>query len=356
MAAPERGEAAGNRAAAYDPPDLERRTVNMEHGAGFDLAPPATQAVLVGRVEKLTADIVAIELCPEHGRELLAFTAGSHVDLHLPNGLRRSYSLVNDPAERHRYRLAVKREPGGRGGSAHIHDLLDVGHRLEVSRPRNNFLLEERASCSVLFAGGIGVTPLLSMALRLCRLGRPFHFHYGARSRQDAAFVDDLRKLPLPEGSTVRLHFEDAGGGPIDFRAIADAAPDGSHFYCCGPGPMIAAFETQLAHVQPSRLHREHFTGETVSAPQGGFEVVLAKSGRSIVVPEGVTILDALLDEGVEVDFSCMEGFCGSCRVAVLEGSLNHHDTVLSPGERSSGKVMMICCSTAAGERLVLDI
>lgn len=327
----------------------------MEHGSGFDLK-ASTQRTRVASVEKLATDIVGLELHPLDGPELPAFSAGSHLDLHLPNGLRRSYSLVNDAAERHRYRLAVKREADGRGGSAYIHDTLKAGDVINVGCPRNHFLLEEHAACSVLLAGGIGVTPLISMALRLCRLGRPFHFHYGARSRADAAFVEQLEHLPLPDGSTLTFHFESEAGGVIDFRSVADEAPDGSHFYCCGPRPMISAFETQLAHIDPSRIHREHFSGEPVSADQGGFEVALARSGRTILVPEGTTILDALLDAGVEVDFSCMEGFCGSCRVDVLEGRPVHNDTVLSPAERKSGKVMMICCSTVAGERLVLDI
>lgn len=321
-----------------------------------------TEALLhlrVSSVTRLTADTVALELRLEDDAELPMFSAGSHVDIFLPNGLRRSYSLTNDPGERHRYCLAVKLEANSRGGSVFIHDRVSVGTRLEVGPPRNNFELHESAPFTVLFAGGIGVTPLISMAHYLCRLGKPFHFHYCVRSRTAAALLTELQQLRFPRGSELILHFDDENGGPINFLAAHDKAPEGTHFYCCGPAAMIAAFEARLSGLAPSRLHVEHFSNTSANVEpgsMGGFEVVLAKTGRTIAVPPGTSILDALLDEGIEVDFSCMEGFCGSCRVAVVEGTPVHHDTVLNQSERASGKAIMLCCSGSADSRLVLDM
>jgi len=328
--------------------------MKMESHTSFERHGPVRLKARISVKAMLSPDIVGLELAPVEGA-LPAFTAGAHIDLHLPNGMSRSYSLVNPQGETHRYEIAVKRENGGRGGSAYVHDRFRIGDLIEISPPRNNFLLEERAPHSVLFAGGIGLTPILCMAQRLAALGQSFDLHYGARSRADAIFLDRLEKLSA--AGKVRLWFDDETGGErIDMRGLTAQAPEHAHFYCCGPAPMIAGFEEALRDVPPARVHREHFSGSVELGCQGGFEVVLARSDRVLQVPEGQTILDTLLDAGFDVEFSCMEGFCGSCKVGVIEGEVDHRDIALSPAERASGKVMMICCSKAARERLVLDL
>lgn len=305
----------------------------------------------------LAPDTIGVELRPVDVGPLPAFTAGSHIELHLPNGLSRSYSLVNGQDETDRYELAVKREAAGKGGAAYIHERLRPGDMVEISSPRNNFMLEESAPHSILFAGGIGITPVMSMVDRLTRLGRPFELYYAARSRSYAAFADRLKVFAEVPGASVHIRFGDeVGGQRIDIRGIADAAPEHTHFYCCGPQSMIAAFEAALSHIANTRVHREHFSGTADLGRQGGFDVILARSGRTIRIPEGQTILETLLGEGIDVEFSCMEGFCGSCKVNVVEGVPEHKDTVLSATERASNKVMLLCCSTAAGEKLVLDL
>ena len=331
--------------------------LRTESASRLDEALPATLAVRVAALTVLAPDILGVELRAAGHGALPPFTAGAHIDVHLPNGVSRSYSLVNSPRETHRYEIAVKRETGGRGGSAFVHDILRLDDVLAIGSPRNNFVLDEEAPYSVLFAGGIGVTPMLAMADRLVALGRPFELHYGVRSRADAAFLDRLAPYAERPGTVVRVWPDDElVGRRIDMRAVAGRTPEHTHFYCCGPAPMIAAFEASLAHLPPTRLHREHFSGAAELGEQGGFDVVLARSGRVLRVPEGETVLDTLLDAGVRVDFSCMEGFCGSCRTRVIEGTPVHKDTVLSAAERASGTVMLVCCSTVEGRRLVLDL
>lgn len=315
---------------------------------------------ITGRVyqtTRLAPGIVGLELRPTDGGTFPPFTAGAHIDLTLPNGLTRPYSLVNAQDETHRYEIAVKREELGRGGSTFVHDSVQPGDVLKLSLPRNNFRLDEGASFSVLVCGGIGVTPIASMTQRLAALGRSWHVHYAAHSRSDAIFLHRLAELAKRASGTLDLWFDDEhGGAPLDIRARLAAAPPDAHFYCCGPGPMIAAFDAALAAVPPAHVHREHFSATTQVERQGAFCVVLAKSGRTLTVSEDETILDVLLDNGVHVDFSCMEGFCGSCRVRVLEGTPVHRDTTLSPAERAASDVMAVCCSRTNGSRLVLDL
>jgi ferredoxin-NADP reductase len=335
----------------------EQHAVKAEHHASFQAQLPRRLQTQVRAMTLLAADTIGVELRPVAVGPLPAFTAGSHIELHLANGLSRSYSLVNGQDETDRYELAVKREVAGKGGSAYIHERLRLGDVVEISSPRNNFMLEEAAPHSILFAGGIGITPIMSMADRLTKLGRPFELYYGVRSRDYAVFADRLKVFAEVPGTSVHFQFDDEMGGQrIDIRGIVDAAPDRTHFYCCGPSPMIAAFEAALSHIPDARVHREHFSGTAALGRQGGFDVVLTRSGRTIRIPDGQTILETLLGEGIDVEFSCMEGFCGSCKVNVVEGVPDHKDTVLSATERASNKVMLLCCSTAVGEKLVLDL
>jgi len=294
--------------------------------------------------------IISYELRPLEPSELPAFTAGAHIDLTLPNGLIRSYSLVNSQSERHRYVIAVQKDRASRGGSRWVHENFRPGDIVTVNGPRNNFALHESAETSLFIAGGIGITPIMSMIERLSALKRHWELIYCARKRVEAAFVDVLK-------GNVRFNFdEEPGGRMLDVGATVRAAPPNAHLYCCGPLPMLSAFEAATAELPRERVHVEYFTAKEPPAVEGGFKVVLAKSGREFVVAPGKTILDTLLDAGLDIPYSCMEGVCGTCETKVLEGTPDHRDLILTEEEHAAGKVMMICCSGSKSERLVLDL
>jgi ferredoxin-NADP reductase len=299
----------------------------------------------------------SFELRPIGTRELPAFTAGAHIDVHLAPGLVRSYSLCNSMCERHRYVIAVNLDRKSRGGSRMIHDTWRVGTMLSISPPRNNFPLYEQATHSVLIAGGIGITPLLSMVRRLQELRRGWTLHYCARRHQSAAFLDDLRALrAASEGGALHLHFDDQTGGQLlRIDRITAEASQGAHFYCCGPLPMLTAFEEATRTIAPECVHVEYFSAKEPPSTSGNFSVELKRSGLTVEVSTGKTILDALLEAGIDVPYSCMEGVCASCETRVLEGIPDHRDLVLSRAERDSNSVMMICCSGSKSRRLVLD-
>ena len=296
-------------------------------------------------------DIHLLTLEAPSGEVLPQAEPGAHIGLLLPNGLERQYSLVHSGPSPQRYVVAVKRDPASRGGSIYVHDQLRVGQIVEVVAPRNNFPLLEDAADTVLIAGGIGITPVWCMAQKLESLGRPWTLHYAVRSRADAAFLSDLADHP-----NVRLHFDDQAGGPLPLHAIVDAAGHDAHLYCCGPSPMIAAFEAASASRPRSNVHVEYFSAKGEAATEGGYVVVLSRSGQEVPVGEGQTILQAVRDVGVDVPFSCEEGVCGACETRVISGVPDHRDAVLSDSERAAGKTMMICCSGSKGERLVLDL
>ena len=302
-------------------------------------------------------DVVSLELLPLAGQALPPFEAGSHVDLHLPNGLVRSYSLLNDPAEKGRYCLGILLDRASRGGSRAVHEVLRVGSQLQISAPRNNFALDEQARHSVLIAGGIGITPMLSMAHRLMTLDASFELHYLARSRESAAFLDVLKAF----GDRVSLRFDDEQGGPPDLAALLGKhAPDAAtHFYACGPAVMLDAFEQQCQRLGHGNIHVERFAAVAVAAAADArkeFVVELKKSGKRISVASGQELLQVLIDAGAPVEFSCREGVCGSCETRVLAGEPDHRDSVLSPKERAANNAMMVCVSGCKSDLLVLDL
>src|SRR5262249_14471146 len=301
--------------------------------------------IRVHAVTRETDTIRSLELRRPAGEDLPAFTAGAHVDLHLSNRLTRSYSLINSQDERYRYMISVSKDPTSRGGSVFIHDVLQVGDRLQMEPPRNNFPLVEDVPHSIFIAGGIGITPFLSMIARANQLGRSWELHYGARSRASAAFLDRLMELA---GTKNRLccHFDDESGGKfIDLVALVAASGPAAHLYCCGPAAMLAAFEDACRALAPERVHVEYFTARAAPSVSGGFTVLLKRQNRSVTVPPGSTILDAVLAAGLNVPFSCREGVCGTCETRVLDGIPDHRDAVLSPAERLANRTMMICCS-----------
>jgi tetrachlorobenzoquinone reductase len=307
----------------------------------------------VESVAPLAEGIVSYDLRPSVGSELPAFSAGAHIDLYLPQGLVRSYSLVNSQEERHRYVIAVNRDAASRGGSAWVHGTVGPGSRLEIGAPRNNFPLAEDAAHSLFIAGGIGITPLWCMIQRLQSLGRSWQLVYCARTRLHAAFRSELERL----GSVVRFNFDgEPGGALLDLtKLVAAAAPD-THLYCCGPVPMLEAFERATAAREPARVHMEYFSAKAPPAMDGGYTVVLARSGLSFEVVRGKTIIDTLIEKGFDAPYSCLEGVCGTCETRVIEGTPDHRDLVLSKGERAANRTMMICCSGSKTAKLVLDL
>jgi ferredoxin-NADP reductase len=302
-------------------------------------------------------DVVSIELLPAPGTTFPAFDAGAHIDLHLPNGMVRNYSLWNSPEERNRYVIGVLKDKASRGGSKAVHQELRVGMTLPIAAPRNNFPLHEDAGHSVLIAGGIGITPILSMAQRLKRLGRSYELLYFARSRNSAAFVDVIEALDVP----VTWHFDDERGGPPNLKALLEERPAGAdtHYYACGPSVLLDAFEKQCEALGYANAHIERFAAVPVVASpeaQATYCAELRRSGRTIVIKPEKSLLQTLLDAGIEVEHSCLEGVCGTCETRVLEGTPDHRDSVLSAKEHASNKVMMVCVSGCKSERLVLDL
>ena len=302
--------------------------------------------------------IYSFELRPMPPRfELPEFTAGSHIDLHLPNGLIRSYSLLNTQGERHRYLIGVNKDAKSRGGSRYMHETVHAGDVITISHPRNNFLLDEKAPHSVFVAGGIGITPLWSMIQRVEQLGGSWELYYATRTRKNAAFLEQLHALGDDKQSRLHLNFDqEPGATMLDVAKIVAACPADAHLYCCGPVPMIEAFELATAACKPETVHVEYFAAKETADTSGGFTVELAKSKKTITIPPGKTILDALLDMGMDVPYSCQEGICGTCEVKVLEGIPDHRDLVLSAAEKTANKSMMICCSGAKSGKLVIDL
>lgn len=302
-------------------------------------------------------DIIGIELRPVDGPAFPPFEAGSHIDLHLPGGMVRSYSLLNAPDERHRYVVGVLKDKASRGGSRCVHEQLRVGMKLTISEPRNNFRLHEEADHTVLVAGGIGVTPILCMGRRLKQLGRSFELLYCARSRPGAAFIAEIEAL----GAPVHWHFDNEAGGPPDLKTLlAERAPRGdTHYYACGPTVMLDSFEKLCAELGYAKAHIERFAAvEVAAAPDAkkAYQVELKRSGKLISVTPELSLLAALRAAGVDPNTSCEEGVCGSCETRVLEGVPDHRDCVLGAAEHASNKLMMVCVSGCKSERLVLDL
>ncbi len=299
--------------------------------------------------------IVSFDLRSVGGETLPPFSAGSHIDVLLMDTLERSYSLVNPAHETHRYMIVVARAPQSSGGSEYICEALKVGDSIRIAEPCNNFPLDEAVHCSVLIAGGIGITPIWSVIQRLEELKRPWKLFYATRTRERMAFLSEFLELQAKYPERVTLTFDqEPGQSMLDIPAIVGGEERGTHFYCCGPAAMLTAFEAATEKLDPATVHIERFSSG-MSRADGGFEVELAKSGRSFFVPPEKTILEVLLSDGLQVNRSCTQGVCGTCETTVLDGIPDHRDSVLSKRERASNKTMMICCSGAKSDKLVLD-
>jgi vanillate O-demethylase ferredoxin subunit len=310
------------------------------------------------RAMRLEAEgILGLELVAAEGTDLPAFEAGAHIDLHLPNGLIRQYSLCNDPRERHRYRIAVLRDAASRGGSQAVHELLRIDQRLSISAPRNLFALDEQAPRSLLLAGGIGITPLLSMAWRLHALGADFALHQCVRSAKLAAFAERLASVPF--AARTHLHCDDGEAAQkLDLPALLAAEPAGSQLYVCGPnGFMEYVLDTARAQGwAEDRLHREYFAAPEAESGGGAFTLRIASSGLELQVPEDRTALEVLEDAGFDIPVSCGQGICGTCLTRVVDGQPEHRDLFLSDEEKARNDQFTPCCSRSRSACLVVDL
>lgn len=317
-----------------------------------------TITVRVARKQQEALDIATFELVAEDGGALPAFSAGSHVDVHLPGGITRQYSLCNAPGESHRYQIGVLRDPASRGGSHAMHDQVLEGQLLKIGAPANHFPLAHDAKRHLLLAGGIGVTPILCMAERLANSGADFEMHYCTRSPERTAFRQRIAASSF--APKVHFHFDDGDAGQkLDIPALLRAPAEGLHLYVCGPkGFMDFVLGTARAQGWPeSQLHYEFFAG--VAAPSGsdaGFEVQIASSGQIVIVPPDKTVVQALAEAGVEVQMSCEQGVCGTCLTRVIEGIPDHKDLYLTPEEQAANDQFTPCCSRSKSARLVLDL
>ncbi|MGD9919845.1 MAG: 2Fe-2S iron-sulfur cluster-binding protein [Pseudorhodoplanes sp.] len=291
------------------------------------------------------------EFVRPNGGALPTATAGAHVDLHLPNGLIRQYSLTRASRAPCSYIIGVKRDLASRGGSRFIFDELKVGDELRIGAPRNNFPLHEGNSPAILIAGGIGITPMLAMAETLSTQRRPFELHYACRDREEAAFLDELAVL-----GNWRLHVDREAGGILEVPDIVARAPGDAHLYCCGPKPMLEVFELATQQLPVEQVHVEYFTPKHEAATQGSYVVELARSAKTVLIPSGRTILEVLRAEGLNIPTSCEHGICGTCETAVIAGIPDHRDAILTESEKAANKSMMICCSGSKSDRLVLDL
>ena len=317
----------------------------------------ADKKLLQLKIKQIRHEASAIhsyELVSEDGEALPPFDAGSHIDLHLPSGAIRQYSLSNDPVEKNRYVVGVLRDEHGRGGSKEVHKALRVGDSVSVSNPRNHFQLDESAKKVILLAGGIGITPILSMAHALRSNHQSFEFHYGTRSPELMAFKDVVQEF-----SHTTLYFD--GGDPqrgLQLQTLLAKPISRHHVYVCGPRGLIdAVIATSKRNGWPDdQVHFELFNAYSGQSGDVEFEVELRASGKTLRVPADQSILDIILASGCELMHECKRGECGMCAVRVLEGVPDPRDYNLPEDERASGKVMCVCVSRAKTPRLVLDV
>lgn len=298
-------------------------------------------------------DINIFSFKPVDGSPLPPAPAGAHVDLVLGPNLVRQYSVLRPSQKPEAYVVGIKKELNGRGGSRHVHEKLRVGDVIELSAPRNNFPLKHDAPFSILIAGGIGITPIWAMAQELTALGKPWKLYLSARSPADCALREELASNP-----NVSIHFDSENPGKfMDLTQIVADAPEGSHFYCCGPAPMLSAYRQATSVLPAEQVHDEAFAIAPLdAASEEGFLVKLARSGQEIMVPADRSILDMVRSCGIDAMSSCEAGVCGMCETIVLEGEVDHRDHVLGPDEQASNAKMMICCSRARSASLTLDL
>lgn len=332
----------------------------------MDTASPQTHvassilSLMVRQIRCEANGINSYELVDPDGNDLPAFSAGAHIDLHIKPGMVRQYSLCNDPAERHRYVIAVLRSDAGQGGSKTLHETVHVQDLIQVSAPRNHFPLEQNAKKAILLAGGIGVTPLKAMVHAIEALGMEYEMHYCARNASRAAFAEAFSSR-----GNVHLHFDN--GDPsqgLDVVRLLHVPQEYTHVYFCGPAGFMETCRQATRHWPNEAVHFEYFkapVGDSGSAcdttqgtPDGSFNVKIASTGQMIAVEAGQTLADALVGAGIMLETSCVSGLCGTCKVRYLEGEVDHRDYILGPDEQS--EYLTACVSRSRGELLVLDL
>jgi len=326
-----------------------------------NLHPSAHLELIIKQIRYEGRGINSYELVHPEGQPLPPFTAGAHIDVHLPGGLVRQYSLCSDPAETHHYMIAVLRDENGRGGSKCLHGAWQVQKTIQVSAPRNNFPLGGGGGKVILLAGGIGITPLKSMVHTLLDQGREFELHYCAKDSDAVAFREFLSES-LGKSGKVYFHFD--GGSPqdgLDIAGLLRVVEEGAEVYYCGPAGFMKACAQATEHWPGSAVHCEHFKAPERPAAQAGsssgpdsFQVQIASTGQLITVPPDESIAAALENAGVYIETSCVSGLCGTCRLRYLSGEVEHNDFILNDDERS--EYLTACVSRCKGDLLVLDL
>lgn len=310
--------------------------------------------LLIERKDSAADGVVTLTLADPSGQELPEWTPGAHIDIILPSiDVVRQYSLCGSTRDRHHWQIGVLRDPGSRGGSQFISDQLGVGTMVRVRGPRNHFPLI-RASKYLFIAGGVGITPMLPMIEAASAAGADWELVYGGRTKASMAFLDELSR----HGDRVRLYPQDEVG-MIPLASLLSEPRSNTLVYCCGPEPLIQAVEGFASGWGPDTFHWERFAAKPVEASPDAlntFEVVCQRSGVSLTVDAGKSILDVAKDAGLNVLASCREGTCGTCEVDVIEGDVDHRDSVLSPADQATNAFMMICVSRSKSPRLVLDL
>lgn len=315
--------------------------------------------VRVARKSSLAEDICGLDLrALDGGPPLPAFEAGAHIDVHLPDGFVRQYSLCNSPQQSDRYLLAVLREPCSRGGSRAVHDIVQEGDSLVIGQPRNRFALAGDASHHLLLAGGIGATPLMAMAWELLERNADFQMHYFTRSVGRTAFREEIRTSPL--AAHVRHWFDDIASDRPTIDALLSQATAGTHIYVCGPTGFIDhAIEACVRHGMPSqRIHYERFLGNPTpsGAEDRDFTVVVYSTGQRVAITVRETVAEALAQAGISIPLSCEQGICGTCLTDIRQGIPDHRDQYLTEEERAAGNCFTPCCSRSLTPELVLDL
>ena len=317
----------------------------------------AQLTVKVLRKKQEALDIASFELVKPDGSALPGFSAGSHIDVQVPGGLTRQYSLCNDAAEQHRYRIAVLRDPVSRGGSTGMHDALKEGDTLQISEPRNHFPLVH-AERTLLFAGGIGVTPLLSMAQRLAHIGADFRMHYCTRSAERTAFRDEIAASAWAD--RVEFHHDDGDAAQkLQLEQVIAQPHAGTHLYVCGPTGFIDwVLKTAERLGWPKdHVHLEYFgAAPQDTAGDRAFQVKIASSGETYEVAADETVVQALQKHGIEILTSCEQGVCGTCITRVLQGECDHRDLYFTDEEKAQNDQFTPCCSRSKSPVLVLDL
>jgi phthalate 4,5-dioxygenase reductase subunit len=314
---------------------------------------PQMLPLRVMRNDKIADGIHILEFRDAGGQPLPEFSAGAHIAIQAPNGLLRKYSLCNDPAERDRYLVAIKREANGRGGSCNLIDNTKAGDELMVAPPVNDFGLPPRAQDFLFIAGGIGITPIMAMIREVLRQGKRFRLFYCSRSPETTAFLDELSAPEFKD--QVTIHYDQ--GDParsLDLKPVLAKRKNREHLYCCGPRPLMEAVRAMTDHWSSAAVHFEAFSeAETHKPTDKPFKLRLARSGEVLDVPTTKTILEVLREHGLEVPSSCETGTCGTCRTKLVTGEADHRDLVLTEHERAD--TIMICVSRAKSDEITID-